>query len=110
MKNKYRNPWAKELNIEKPEFYENDAPKVFSYRGVDVLRLANGSFDYVFCGCCITQRAGCDRGPKAQAVIDEILDGNQPVSDGVASHLIAHGSPALTYSQYTADYLAGLRA
>lgn len=106
--NRYRNPWFKSCNTPRPEFYENDAPKVFSYRGVDVYKLRNNSFDYVFSGCCITQRAGFKK-ESAPAIIDEILDGNQPVDNEVAHHLITHGHKALTYEQYTADWQAGLR-
>jgi hypothetical protein len=107
--NRYRNPWHKTLNMPKPEFYENSAPVVFEYRGVTVYKLFNHGFDFVFEGCCITQRAGCDRGAKARAAIDEILDGNQPVDSNVADHLTKYGFPALTYDQYTKDWQAGLR-
>lgn len=80
MKNKYRNPWHKDLNLPKPEFYQNDAPKFFEHRGVQVFKLAPKSFDYVLKGVCITQRAGA-RDP--QELIDAILDRRQPISDQV---------------------------
>lgn len=80
MKNKYRNPWAKDLNTPKPEFYENDAPCIFEHRGVKVFQLHTHSFDYVLDGVCITQRCGA-RNPRR--LIDSILDGKQSVSDQV---------------------------
>jgi len=74
MKNRYRNPWHDPRNPKwTREFYENDAPKVFSYRGVDVYRVGMKHFDYVMNGCAITQRAGCDCGSNARVVIDALL-------------------------------------
>lgn len=98
MKNKYRNPWFRSCNTPRPEFYENDAPKVFEYRGVVVFELWRGSFDYVLGDCCITQRAGMS---KATEVIDEILDGETPVDNTVAKHLRACGHSPITYDEYS---------
>ncbi len=97
MKNKYLNPWRTGLiRSSVPEYYENDAPKVFSHRGVDVFKLSDKSFDFVLAGCAITQRAGASDPAK---VINQILDGETPVGDQVAKHLCAHGFNAMSYAQ-----------
>jgi hypothetical protein len=101
--NIYRNPWAKTLNVPKPEFYKNDAPVVFEYRSVKVYRLFARGFDYVLAGCCITQRAGF-KPDLARGVIDHILSGKQPVDDEVAEHLRTNGFPAMTYSEYANNW------
>lgn len=59
---------------------EQNTPKFFEHRGVQVFKLAPKSFDYVLKGVCITQRSGA-RDP--QELIDAILDRRQPVSDQV---------------------------
>ncbi len=82
MKNKYRNLWANDLNIKKPEFYENDAREVLRYRQFRVFKTHEKGFDYVFNDCCITQRAGFEIG-KAEILIDNILLGHEPVSEQV---------------------------
>ncbi len=107
MTNKYRNLWFKSCNIPRPEFYQNDAPKVLEHRGVEVFKLWETSFDFVIGGACITQRAGAS---KAKAVIDEILDGKSCVSEEVKTHLVSLGFKAYSYSDYKADYIAGRAA
>lgn len=102
MKNKYRNPWASLTNVKRPEFYENNARQVFEYRGVVVFKLHDTSFDYVFAGACITQRAGCDRGESARQVIDGILDGKLAVCDEVAKHVAANGGTPMSWSDEAA--------
>lgn len=79
-KNKYKNPWANDLNQKKPEFYENNAPVVLEHRGVKVYKLWEKSFDFVFNGVCITQRSGAS---KAKEIIDSLLNGEVPVSEQV---------------------------
>jgi hypothetical protein len=108
-RNRYRNPWAKILNVPKPEFYENNARVIFTFRGVSVYKLGEQSFDYVFSGCCITQRAGFNEA-NARKIISDILDGNDPVAQPVADHLKRNGCKPLSYEQYHQDYLKGLRA
>lgn len=104
--NRYRNPWFKSCNAPRAEFYENDAPQVLEHRGVKVFKLFNKGYDFVLGDCCITQRAGIT---EARREIDELLDGNTPVCNEVAQHMIAHGFNALTYDQYTLDWQKGLR-
>lgn len=106
--NRYRNPWHEETLARRPEFYENNAPQVFEYRGVKVFKLNDRHFDYVLAGTCITQRAGFDK-DKAGLVIDGLLDGEQPTCKPVADHISLSGGKGYTYDQYTADYQKGLR-
>ncbi len=108
MKNRYKNPWSDECNTPREKFYENDAPCIFEYRGVKVFRLLHGRFDYVLKDCAITQRAGFKK-EDAPQVIDDILDGETPVSDGVYSHLKKCGNKPMTYDQYTKLWEKGLR-
>lgn len=96
MKNRYRNPWARTLNIPKPEFYENNGPQVFKHRGVEIFRVHDRQFDFVLSGCCIAQRAGFTA-TEAAKVIDGLLDGETPVADVVAVHLKAHAHNPITY-------------
>ena len=107
--NRYRNPWCKILNAPKPEFYENDARKVFEYRGVSVFKLNDDHFDYVLSGCCITQRAGF-KPQNAPAVIDDLLDGQTPCCDEVAAHIAAQGGKPMTYEQYSEKVARGVMA
>lgn len=101
MKNKYLNPWHKSLNVEKPPYYENDAPEVYTYRGVKVFKLGSTHYDYVLNGCCISQRAGFPKTEEErQAIIDDYLDGSQPCSVEVASHITASGGNGLSYEEY----------
>jgi hypothetical protein len=83
MKNKYRNPWHKDLNVPKPEFYENNAPAICTHRGVKVYKRHESSFDYVWQDVCITQRSGAS---KPRELIDAILDRREPISDQVKKH------------------------
>ena len=96
MKNKYRNPWRHATNVLGPEFYENDAPKVFEYRGVTVYAVHHMRWDYAFNGACITQRAGFSA-DTGREVIDGILNGQIYCSDGVVKHLTASGIQARPY-------------
>jgi len=98
-KNQYRNLWHKSLNVPKPEFYQNNAPQVRpEYRSVKVYKLFDRGYDFVFAGCCITQRAGVTR---YREVIDELLDGKSPCSDEVANHIRTNGEKAITYSEFS---------
>lgn len=94
--NKYKNLWHKSTNIPRPEFYENEAPKIGEYRGVSVFKLFTHGFDFVINGACITQRAGAS---DYQNTINEVLDGKAPVADTVADHLKACGFTPLLYSE-----------
>ncbi len=95
MKNRYRNPWAKSLNVPKPDFYENDAPCVLEYKGFRVLKTVERGFDFVLNDCCVTQRAGMS---NARRLINDLLDGKEPVADSVAEHFTAQGVNFATYS------------
>ncbi len=71
-KNKYKNPWAKDLSIQMPEFYENNAPIHLEYRGVIVYKLREKSFDFVLDGCCITQRAGAKKTEQVKKIFPHL--------------------------------------
>ena len=107
-KNRYKNLWHKTLNVQMPAYYENNAKLVCKYRGVEIFKLYNESYDFVFSGACIGQRAGFNKNTY-QVIIDDILDGNTPVSNEVAAHLKDCGLKPLSYEQYSKDYAAGLR-
>jgi hypothetical protein len=92
--NRYLNLWHDKLIVPKPPFYENNAPQVFSHRGVAVFKVFAGHFDFVMAGACIAQRGGAT---DAADAIDEILDGRRPVADRVAEHINAHGGKAVGY-------------
>lgn len=72
MKNEYKNLWYQANKQTMKPVYFNDAPLIKEYRGVQVFKLYNGSYDFVLKGACITQRAGVAR---YKEVIDGILDG-----------------------------------
>ncbi len=105
--NKYRNPFGKDTLVKRPDFYENNAPKVAEYRGVSIYRLFNNAFDFVISGCCITQRAGITH---YQREIDRILSGETPMHDEVCDHLKSLGFPSKTYGEYHKEWLAGQAA
>lgn len=101
MKKRYRNPWFDQCLTARAEYYENDAPCVFSYRGVDVYKLWGTSYDYVLNGCCITQRAGFPKDKaERQRIIDDMLDGRQPCSERVAEWITQNGGHGLSYDDY----------
>jgi hypothetical protein len=110
MRNYYLNLWAKDLNLRTVGFYENDARPLHEFDGVTVFKQGDHSFDYVFAGACITQRAGCSSLEAARAVVADIFSGEQPVSDAVAAHLVANGiEAACSYSEYHTLAACGLR-
>lgn len=88
MKNRYKNPWHKSCNTPRPEYYENDAKQVMEYRRVKVFALFAHGYDFVYEGCCITQRAGVT---EAKREIDKILNGETSVDITVARHLRQYG-------------------
>lgn len=94
--NRYRNLWAPELKVKKPDFYENNAPQIGEHRGVRVFKLFDHGYDFVLAGACITQRAGAS---ELARTIDEVLDGEHPVADAVAAHLRGLGFRPLTYAE-----------
>ena len=111
MKNRYRNPWVDGLFVKGPDFYENDATKVYDYQGVAMLWIEEADrFDFVFENCCIAQRRlpGVSTRTEAEArlrkVIEDIRGGMDPVYEEVAAHLRRHGwDRVLDYSQYTGN-------
>lgn len=82
---------------------------LFSYRGVEVFESNCSGFHYVLDGAVITMRHGF-RKETAPAIIDEILDGNAPQSPQVCALLEPLGFKPISFSQYIADWEAGLRA
>ena len=94
-----KNPWHNpESGFSRP-FFEYDGNPKFSYRGVAVYN-AYSSFDYVIDGCTICQRAGFHK-DSAPQIIDGILDGKNPVAEGVANKLRSLGFNPMSYEQYT---------
>ena len=93
MKNEYLNLWHEDRSGNKygPAVYRNDACAVLEYRGVTVYKLHNQSFDYVFAGAAITQRAGFNA-DRAKGVIDGLLDetGHDWSSERVKAHIRLH--------------------
>lgn len=98
--NKYKNMWADDCMIKRPEYYENNAPLVGSYRGVDVFKTHERGFDYVIGGACVTQRAGFDK-KSFHSVVDGLLDGDGEnlCSEKVAKHLRNLGFTPMTYDE-----------
>lgn len=75
-----------------------DGRCLFNHRDVEVFKNPRGSWDYIFAGAVITQRAGFSAA-RAKELIDDILDGREYRSDAVADHLEAHGFTVLRYSE-----------
>lgn len=91
------NPWFRGpiSPYSKPTF-TYPGKSLLAYRGFDVFRNPEGSWDYLFDGLPITQRAGFDPA-KGREIIDEILSGKVWVTgDVVRKHLRDHGIPVLT--------------
>jgi hypothetical protein len=85
------NPWHHNERGECDETFSYDGKKLFEYRGVTVYKNVAGSWDYVFQGMTITQRAGF-HGQMGAMFIDAILDGTVPVYNlTVYNHLVAGG-------------------
>lgn len=101
--NRYRNLWRKRTNVRGPEFYENNARCILEHRGVMVYHVAS-HYDFVLGDACISMRAGIT---NARDVIDEMLNGIQPCSKEVASHITASGFKGYSFDQYMTDWSAG---
>ena len=101
--NRYKNPWWKSCNTPRPEYYVNDAPVVHSYRGVEVFKLIDGTFQYVTAGWCITHRGsgkGKFNADAANVAIDRILDGHAPCTQNLAEYLRSLGHAAKSYEEF----------
>ena len=103
-----KNPWFAELNRTSSSTYELEGSPVFTYRGVSVYRRFS-SWMYVLGDTAITERAGFNK-DKAPGIIDGLLDGSEPSSDAVVSHLRANGFNGLRYGEYMTEYNAGRMA
>jgi hypothetical protein len=85
------NPWHHNERGECDETFSYDGKCLLDYRGVSIYKNVAGSWDYVFDGMTITQRAGFDP-TRAQNIIDAILDGGDEIYDlTVYNHLLAGG-------------------
>jgi hypothetical protein len=79
---------------------------LFTHRGVTVYKNDAGSWDYVFEGVTIAQRAGFTK-EGATRIIDEMMDGLSPHSDAVRDHLRANGHKTMSYAEYMTLWAAG---
>lgn len=100
------NPWFRKDSPYSHKIFEYPGSKLFEYRGVEVYKNKEGSFDYILGDTAITQRAGFSK-ESAPSVIDEILDGEKPVSENVYIHLRGIGFSPMSYTEYTTKWLAG---
>jgi len=98
---KYRNLWFDLGAIRRPEYFEHNGRKVGEWRGVEVFHNPAGSYDYVYEGAAISQRAGYEADTGA-IITNAILDGFACVSDPVAEHLRQHGHNPLSYADASA--------
>lgn len=103
-----RNPWFRKDNPYSVQTYKVEGAPVFEHRSVSVYRRSQ-SWLYVLGDTAITERAGFKK-DAAPGIIDAILDGLEPSSDNVVSHLRANGFKALSYDEYSAAYRAGRMA
>lgn len=103
------NPWYVSNNSYSKQFFEYSDKPLFSHRGVSVYYNNSGSYDYVIENTTIGQRAEFknDAAPK---IIDDMLDGIQPVSDNVFKHLKKIGFNPISYAEYTDLWRKGKRA
>ena len=87
------NPWfCSPSPYSKPTF-TYPGKSLLTYRGFDVFKNPEGSWDYLFDGLPITQRAGFDP-TKGREIIDEILAGKVWITgDVVRKHLRDRGVP-----------------
>ncbi len=99
--NRYKNPWSKSCNTPRPKYYENNAPKVATYRDVEIYKLFDKAFDFVLSGVCIAQRAGIT---EHEREIDALLEGRTPCDTVVYNHLKRLGHKPLSYDQYTRNW------
>lgn len=84
-----RNLWAPR-NPHMRETFTYHTPPRFECSGVAVYRNPAGSWDFVYAGAVIAQRAGFSK-EGALAVIDGLLNGtNALTSDVVRVHIAAH--------------------
>ena len=90
------NPWfCSPSPYSKPTFMYRGKP-LLEYRGFAVFKNPERSWDYVFAGLPITQRAGFDPA-KGREIIDDILAGKVWITgDLVRKHLQDCGIPVLT--------------
>ena len=91
------NPWfcSPTSPCNKPTFTYPGKP-LLEYRGFAVFKNPEGSWDYLFDGLPITQRAGFDPA-KGREIIDDILAGKVWITgDLVRKHLQDHGIPVRT--------------
>lgn len=100
-----KNPWFRKDGPYSAKTYELKEEPVFTYRGVSVyLRIS--SWLYVLGDTALTERAGFNK-EKAPETIDSILDGKEPSSDNVVTHLRANGFKGLTYDEYFRAWAKG---
>ena len=86
-----RNPWHKPGKPEYgPETYIYEGQPIATHRGVSVFWNPCGSYDYVFAGVTITQRAGLTKS-RVPEIVDSLLTGNDPLSNAtVNAHIRAN--------------------
>ena len=86
-----RNPWHKPGKTEYgPETYVYYGKPLSAHRGVSVFWNHRGSYDYVFAGVTITQRAGLTKS-RVHEIVDSLLTGNDQLSNStVKAHIRAN--------------------
>jgi hypothetical protein len=85
-----RNPWHDKTLTARPVHYTLMTAPVFEHRGMEIFKMPQGGFLYVFGDMAITHRGAWD---KTARIADDILDGRAPISDIPAAHLKANGFP-----------------
>ena len=94
------NPFHRPTSAYSPKTFTYAGPCLLEHRGVQVFKNAqHASWDYVFQGVTITQRAGFTAA-SAREVIDNILDGkgNEWRPENVCEHLRKHGHTPKSYA------------
>lgn len=80
----YENPWGDGTHAPRPHFYTSYEPPKFEYKGFQVF-FRSGAWEYVFKGCCITQRAGST---LFKSIIDGLLNGRELVHNDHAKAVL----------------------
>lgn len=73
-----------------PARYKYESDPIFSHNGVEVFKVCNKHYDYVFAGATIAQRGGFDKS-KGKELVQYILSCHCPMmSDVVIAHIKAN--------------------
>jgi hypothetical protein len=86
--------------------FKYDGHALFTHRGVSVYKNNADSWDYVFEGVTVCQRAGFNKA-RAVEIVDAMFSGDSCHSEPVCAHLRAHGHNPMSYAQYGVLWAAG---